>query len=209
MGRLSELHESQTAVCLDDAFAALASDIITDYCFGTSWGFLKAKNFGADLRAAISDTTDFTHFAQLCPWFVSLIRMLPISFLRWIQPGKASVIELLNSIYDQAAHSLNDATSSDTPVDITKEHGRKSIFDPLVDSSVPAGERTLQRLQDEGFMVFGAGAETTARVLSIASFYLASHKDISQRLRAELQELLPTPTSTANLVQLEKLPYLV
>jgi cytochrome P450 len=205
--RLGELHDSKTVVRLDNALNAFTSDIITEYCYGKSWGFLEDKRFRSDTRGALLETANTLHIGQFAPWLIMLLRKIPIHILRRMQPGKATIFEAMEAVYDQAVSSFNVAPGN--PSAETEKRENRNMFDNLVDPAVPASERTLDRLQDEGLVVLGAGTETVAHTLTMSMFYLCKNQDVLQRLRTELKQVLPTPSSTASLVELEKLPYLV
>ncbi|RJE24969.1 Cytochrome P450 [Aspergillus sclerotialis] len=209
MKRLEGFHQNQTVVRLDDAFSALTADIIASYCFGKSWRFVEAANFRSDFRAAVSDVANFVHIGQLCPWLIGLLRMLPLQQLRKLQPGKAAVFEIFSEVSDQADRSLKSNDQQRFIPDVQGQQIQETIFAKLTSPDVQSEERTLRRLQEEGLVVLGAGTETTAGTLTVAAFYLAWNKEIARKLRAELEQLLPSPTSTTSVLQLEKLPYLV
>lgn len=62
---------------------------------------------------------------------------------------------------------------------------------------------------DEGFILIGAGGETTAQTLAVLSYHLLSNPEVLKKLRAELVEVMPEPNSRASWQQLEQLPFLV
>ncbi len=97
-----------------------------------------------------------------------------------------------------------------------KEKGYKekydspTIFHELVNSNLPAEEKSITRLMDEGITLIGAGTVTTAHVLSTTSYHILSNPHILQCLQKELQEAIPESSHAAEapLPQLEHLPYL-
>ncbi|KAJ4504170.1 hypothetical protein HRR75_007793 [Exophiala dermatitidis] len=89
--------------------------------------------------------------------------------------------------------------------------GKKSdgtIFQTLLDSDLPPHEKTVDRLQDEGQVLIGAGSETTAKALSIITFFLLEDKRKLERLRAELKAIPSKGDGRFSLTDLEQLPYL-
>lgn len=205
--RLGQLHGSNTVIRLDNALNAFTSDIITEYCYGKSWGFLKDEHFRSDTRNALLETANTIHIGQFAPWLIMLLRKIPIHLLRRLQPGKAAIFGAMEAVYDQAVSSFN--LQSQLSTSKKEVQGKRNMFDNLVAPDVPASERSLDRLQEEGLVVLGAGTETVAHTLTVSFFYLTTNRDILLKLREELQEVLPTPTSNASLLVLEKLPYLV
>jgi len=89
-----------------------------------------------------------------------------------------------------------------------KEKGHPTILKELLDSDLPPREKEIQRLGDEAQTVLGAGLETTAWALTVASFHILNDQQILERLLAELGEAIPNPQAELEWQQLEKLPYL-
>jgi hypothetical protein len=61
-----------------------------------------------------------------------------------------------------------------------------TIFQTMMDSDLPAEGKSVERFQDEGQSVVGAGSETMARTLTVISFYLMQDLSKIQKLRNEL-----------------------
>jgi len=66
-------------------------------------------------------------------------------------------------------------------------YGHRSIFHELRDCNLPAEEKTVERLCDEGQILTGAGTETTAATLSQITFFLLEDRGILETLRSELR----------------------
>ncbi|KAF9889352.1 hypothetical protein FE257_007462 [Aspergillus nanangensis] len=192
---------TQPIVQLDNAYAALTSDIITTYSYGKSWHFLEDETFRSDIRQAVTDLITFWHIGRFFPLIITTLQMIPVWALALLQPGKANLFKFQAEIYEQSIGSVQQGEEKPGLV-------RQNIYNNLADPSVPAPERSPKRLQDEGTALLGAGTETTSRVLSLASYYLASNRDVLERLRAELRQIMPTPTDIPSWTELEKLPYL-
>jgi cytochrome P450 len=64
-------------------------------------------------------------------------------------------------------------------------------------------------LWQEGQVVIGAGADTTANALTITHFHILNNPDVHKQLRAELEEALPNKYTPVELRVVEQLPYLV
>ncbi|KAJ5531524.1 hypothetical protein N7527_004917 [Penicillium freii] len=78
------------------------------------------------------------------------------------------------------------------------------MFGALCDPSLPAQERALDRLQDEGFSLISGGTATTTGTFKIWMFHLLNDRTLLLKLREELEQ---SPSSTW--AELEKLPYRV
>lgn len=209
MNRLAEAqgHDDrpEKVVCLDDAYAGMASDIITQYLYGQCWNCLELENFGNHIRGAILRLLSFVHFTQYAPWLVKRLRMLPLDTLRRVQPGMAAIFDI-TEMADLWKRSRDREEKGEAQAEDVKE---LPVFHRLAGPNIPAAERTKQRLQDEGILLLLAGTDTTAIALTTATFYVFENEQILQRLRAEVQDVIPTPESPTSVLQLEKVPYLV
>ncbi|KAE8138621.1 cytochrome P450 [Aspergillus pseudotamarii] len=206
MQRFEAFHRAQKVVRLDDAFAAMTSDVITHYCYGKSWDYLDDASLRTDVRQAVHDLTCSVHFNRIFPIFLAVLQKLPLRLLHAIHPGRSIVLDIQKTIYEQSAEALHGDKYDIGQDDAVGKH--RTIYDQLTDPSIPAEERSLQRLQDEGLLFISAGTETTARALTTACFHIASDDEVRGRLRDELRAVLPTPTRPITWSELERLPYL-
>lgn len=85
----------------------------------------------------------------------------------------------------------------------------RTIFEELRDSTLPPQEKSVERLMDEGFILIGAGGETTAQTLAVLTFHLLNNPLVLQKLQTELDTAMPDPSRPMSWQQLEQLPYLV
>lgn len=198
MNRLEKAHYDDSVVQLDDAFAALTADLISQYSWGVSSGFLDDENFNNDIRQALNEISAFVHFNRFFPVLGTIMRTMPRWLLSRIRPGATAVLDMQDVVGKQSTQNKS-----------AKKNARKTIFDALSDPNVPAQERSPRRLEDEGLIVVVAGTETTARTLTLASFHLYQNKVLLSKLREELRTVMPTPTTETSWSQLEQLPYLV
>ncbi|KAB8221594.1 cytochrome P450 [Aspergillus novoparasiticus] len=206
MHRFEASHRSNKVVRLDDAFAAMTSDVITHYCYGKIWDYLDDANLRTDIRKAVHDLTCSVHFNRIFPIFLAVLQRLPLRLLHAIHPARSVVLDIQKAIYEQSAEAIHGDKYDIGHHGAVDKH--TTIYDQLTDPSIPAGERPLQRLQDEGLLLISAGTETTARALTTACFHIASDDQVRTRLREELRTVLSTPTSPVTWSELERLPYL-
>ena len=203
MQYLAHLSHTQSVVLVDSTFAALTADTITEYIYGKPWGFLDDAHLGVGIRNAINTGVKSVHIARFIPFLYKLLRRLPVSIVAILNPGLAALYHFQDSLQ---AEMLTDSVSGRARVHHT-------ILDRLTDPSLPPRERTLQRIQDEGLTFILAGTETTARVLTVATFFLARDKSVLYQLREELKQVMPLSMvlnpAMPRVSDLEKLPYLV
>lgn len=85
----------------------------------------------------------------------------------------------------------------------------KTIIHQLLESTLPPAEKTHARMWQEGQVVIGAGADTTANTLTVTHFYVLNNPEVRRKLVAELTTALPHKYAPVQLCVVEKLPYLV
>ena len=72
------------------ALGGFATDIILHYCFATNSDCLGAKEFDAPFPRAIEALSAKSHYTMHFNWAAQLLTLLPIWFLRILNPGIAS-----------------------------------------------------------------------------------------------------------------------
>ncbi|PYI03028.1 benzoate 4-monooxygenase cytochrome P450 [Aspergillus sclerotiicarbonarius CBS 121057] len=201
MQRFEGFYKDQSVVNLSNALAALTSDVITYYCYGKSWGFIEDEGFRSDIHKSNEENTQHCHFDRFFPFVSEAIRKIPLRVLALLLPGKAAVWEFQAGIFQTITMNMHHGPKASAKAD-------RTIFKKLTDPSLPAEERTLRRIQDEVFTLLGAGTETTASTLMVMIYHVSQDEGIRDKLRNELKQIMPTPTSAVTWTELEKLPYL-
>jgi len=114
----------------------------------------------------------------------------------------ASVNVLLQSIRKQ----IKDIKSGKR--DDSKDADHRTIFYEIINSNLPAKEKSDQRLAGDGQTVLIAGTLTTAWALCVAVYHLLSNPETLRKLKTELKATLKGSHATITLASLEQLPYL-
>ena len=83
------------------------------------------------------------------------------------------------------------------------------LFVSIQESSLPEHEKDVERLAQEGFIMIGAGGETTSRILSMAFFHIISEPRVLKRLQNEIMMVMPNATVIPSVKALDELVYLV
>ncbi|OKL60205.1 hypothetical protein UA08_04932 [Talaromyces atroroseus] len=197
---------AQNVVRLDVAFIALTTDIITRYSYGKSYNYLNEPDYKLEWKDAVLEASANGAAMRHFPFMLALSKNMPRSLLRKLNSRIAILLEIQDMVRSQSLESLNNSNKGTN----TGENGqKKSIFDALNDPELLAPEeRTIDRLQDEGQILLGAGSETTAKSLTVIALHLLRDPSVLERLRGELKTVMPTTTSTASWTELEKLPFL-
>jgi cytochrome P450 len=89
-----------------------------------------------------------------------------------------------------------------------KEKPHPTIFHELLESDLLPSEKEVQRLGDEAQTILGAGLETTAWALTVATFHILDNPNILKNLRHEIEQAIRDPYNEVEWQRLEKLPYL-
>lgn len=85
----------------------------------------------------------------------------------------------------------------------------RTIFHELLKSDLPDEEKSLKRLWEEGALIVGGGADTTANAMTVITFHLLANPRVLETLRRELEVAIPGKYSIPALRDVENLPYLV
>ena len=197
MQRFQKASQEGNVLHLDDAFNALTGDIISQYVWGVSAGFLDDENFKNEVRQALTEMSNLVHVSKFFPMLATMFKAMPRWLVAKLRPGATAVLDMQDLITERY----------NAQKDETKTY-KKTIFDALTDPSVPPEERSSPRLADEGMILMVAGTDTTARVLSMAAFQLYQDEHLLEKVREELGPVMATPISKATLSELEQLPLL-
>ncbi|KAJ5246741.1 hypothetical protein N7468_001724 [Penicillium chermesinum] len=169
-------------------FAALTADIITQYCYGWSYGYLdEVKNSASnDLVDAVNGVMAMFHINRFFPFLINIFLHAPPALVRWLQPCMRDLLDMKAKLREQAGETLEKRASGKC--------------EPGAENSI------LEALMSRPFS--SAGTETTARAIAVAMFHVMDNKAICLKLREELRNVLPTASSRAAWADLERLPFL-
>lgn len=196
--KLEEAHNEGSVVNLTPAFAALTAEVISHYAYGRSFGFLE-DDFGNILSESVQTLGSIAHLLRFPPFSLSSLKKIPLGIVQRLFPKGAAVLAVHKRINEEAVKVLRlEHTST-----------KATIFRALTDPALPAEERTLSRLEDEEFVVLGAGTETISHALSVTMFHILDNEDILSQLHEEIKTVMPLPSRCPALSELETLPLLV
>lgn len=206
--KLKSVHAAGSVVSTMDVYGSLTTDIISHYAYGEAFGYLDGDEavFKNDF---LRDTTGLFFagpFMKHFPLLAQALVALPQWLLSRMNSGMARVTELRRRSAESALRTLQAVDYNKPSV----ERGRPpTIFQAMADPSVPAQERSLPRLTDEGLVVLIAGLESTARFLTNITCHLLLNPEMLATLREELRTVMPEPEVCPSWNVLETLPYLV
>ncbi|PYH94159.1 benzoate 4-monooxygenase cytochrome P450 [Aspergillus ellipticus CBS 707.79] len=197
---LERAHAERGVITLSTAFIGLTGDIITHYLYGQDNGYLRDRDLAKRnmVWEIMAEGTNACHLFRFFPCIPTVTKALPGRLMRLIRPTLSNVYDM----QEQIAHQSEEALSLHDPPK------PRTIYHALNSPSVPAHERSLARLRDESFILLIGGTESTAATLAFTTYHLLRNREMYLKLREELQQVMPMPTSEANWSQLEQLPYL-
>ncbi|KAI4206164.1 MAG: hypothetical protein LQ348_001050 [Seirophora lacunosa] len=203
--RLNEYKGAGTTVNLNCAYAALAGDIVTQYCFARSYAVLDEPDFAPHWEDVNVRITQFGHLFNHFPSLIKVLRKIPPRIMSAGNP-------VLKQFFDREIQLGQQISAIKSGKNSAKNSNQKTIFHDLIyNSKLPPTELTIKRLQEEGTGIIAAGSVTTARTLYLISYYLILRPDVLARLQQELDEkeiFAAYPERRPSWVDLEKLPYL-
>lgn len=204
--RFENAYENSTVLRLQLDFAALTADVITHYSYGWARGYLDNEDSSHrnDLVDAVNGLMTMFHINRFFPFLTKILLAAPPGLVRWLQPCMADLVDMKARLRQQAKDTLENREESNE-----SKGNDNNIFDAMTGPCVPGAEKTLDRLEDEGALLLGAGTETTARAIAVSMFHVMNNEEIGNKLLGELKTVLKTPTSKASWLELERLPYLV
>ncbi|KAI9764141.1 MAG: hypothetical protein M1840_008701 [Geoglossum simile] len=201
--RFEGFRETGGVLNLGHAYAALMTDVITEYCFARSYGFLGKEDFGSEWPRVLMQASEMSLLMKQFGWLYPVMDGLPDWVVQWANPPLTYLINLKRDV----AKQIQTITRRENNVYKTASH--PTIFHEILESdSLPPEEKTIRRLAEEGQTAVGAGILTTAHVLRTTSFHLLANAEILQKLKSELASSTPSSGGPIPLRQLEQLPYL-
>jgi len=146
--------------------------------------------------------TAAAHFNKQIFWPFQLLLSLPDWLATRLAPGLYLYIAFIRDCETQIKAIMNNSNEKQA------QWSHPTIFHELLEKDLPASEKSMSRLVQEGQIIVSAGTETTAWCLSVITFHLLSNPTILKTLRQELEDAIPDPNKLAPVEQLEQLPFL-
>ena len=233
IARLCEVIENfrvkREPINLTNFLLATTTDVITEYAFTDCHNLLDSEELSDKwedtITCVMKNTALINHYGWLprvmesTPKNIAQLLAIDISMIADLRAVRSPVlpfshsphcfVSLLNFNDRQRIKSrLRDFLSSGA-IPAKQDDKRHAIFESILSSpGLPAREKDLKRLTDEGAILLIAGSETPAKVLSLILFHLISNPRTLQRLRTELDGATASSANPLGLTQLEQLPYM-
>ncbi|RDW60238.1 hypothetical protein BP5796_11844 [Coleophoma crateriformis] len=190
------------------AFTALTLDVITDYCFNKSWECLQDPQFSPHWKATMCGLFEPVPFMKQFPIMAQMMNLLPRSLVKVLLPEMALFLGGRDAVHEQVERIVEERKTTGKEKSATGLEGPRTVFHALLDSTLPAQEKEVDRLTDEGFVMVVAGAETTSKILSTIFYHILANPSHLERLRSELDKVMPNPEDLTDWSILEKCKFL-
>ncbi|KAI1776778.1 cytochrome P450 [Hypoxylon cercidicola] len=182
------------------AYSCFTSDVISDYCFGESLGFLAQESWEPNFREPLYSLLQTVYIFRFFP-FLKHTAMASSWFVRYLPKDMALLIRTL----DTDIPSQVKKTKIDMDAGIVRD--RPTVFGELLKSDLAPEEKPVARLVDEAASALGGGTETASWTLSVLTYHLLTQPKIMSKLTEELRAAVEDPLSLPPWTTLEKLPY--
>ena len=191
------------------AYMSLTLDIISHYAFGKSYGLLLLPGFSQKWKDVVENVMESFALVRNLPWLPEMLKKLPMPITKMIDTGMAFYLQMEGETRLEVAKIVQGEKkrTKQEIEDPTTSH--KNIFEELYDSNLPPQEKTIDRLNEEGFALILAGADTSSASLSQLSYHLLANPDILKTLKEELRMAMPDTNVPTPWQVLENLPFLV
>ncbi|KAL5115780.1 hypothetical protein ACEQ8H_006275 [Pleosporales sp. CAS-2024a] len=214
----SRAADSDSELELRSQFLAVTTDVVCQHTFQRNLGLLHSTKQAHAWKETIGAVAILTPLAKQFTWIIPMALKVPVGLLNAVVPSLGRIVQLHRDMHQEAGVAIQTYASQGgasvsksqwgTDADAKEQHA--TMFQSCLESRhLDPEEKKLNRLAQEAFTIIVAGGETTARVLTTATFYMVEHKEsVVPRLREELGSLSSESSGKLSLKGLEKLPWL-
>ncbi|KAK2729306.1 cytochrome p450 [Colletotrichum kahawae] len=184
------------------AYSCYTADIISEYCFGEPFGFLRQPGWDPNFREAVYAMFHLIHIMRHFPFVAWLVDRVPTYVADSRTPRAGLTVDRCQVKLPMMVRQAKAAYSAGLQM-----NQNTSLFS-LLSSNLPAEEKTEERLSGEANVFLAAGTETTATALSFCTYHLLKNPEIVAKTRAELLAVVRNPEALPDWFVLERLPHL-
>jgi cytochrome P450 len=195
-------------VQLKYAFKSYAIDIVSEFCFPEGSEKCKADDFSAVFHDGQENFARqlpiFRHFRVIG----ALVMSMPDFFIPYLpEDGKQAIGYIKVSGWHLWNTSDQQFLQEQVKLVLSNKDPKRSVLREILDSKMPAENRTQYMLEREAETFIGAGTATVSRALEETFFYILEDAQIAAQLTAELRAV-DIDGDLVPLKKLEQLPYL-
>ncbi|KAL6410596.1 benzoate 4-monooxygenase cytochrome P450 [Ilyonectria robusta] len=175
-----------------EAYNCFTADVISQYAFGQPVGFVSQSGWKPNFATWIKPFTRCVHMFR----FNAPVRILAGALPRFAEYMSEDFKPFVRQLNVTIPGYINAA--KETP-------GKGRIFTELIQSNLlTESDKSISRLSGEGFLLFGAGTETTSAVLAVTTYRLLAEPAIYANLMKDLDGI---DSCNLKLIELERRPY--
>ena len=191
------------------AYMSLTLDTISHEAFGKSYGLLELPGFSQLWKDVVENVMESFALVRNLPWLPELLKKFPMAVTKMIDTGMAFYLQMEAETRVEVVKIVEgEKKRSDKEIkDPMTAH--KNIFEELYDSDLQPQEKTIDSLNEEGFALILAGADTNSATFTQLSYHLLANLDILKTLKEELMVAMPDTQVPLPWQELENLPFWV
>ncbi|KAF2120024.1 benzoate 4-monooxygenase cytochrome P450 [Lophiotrema nucula] len=188
-------------VDLNNVFAALGMDVVTEYCFAECTNSLDSTEYGKTWLDIFHNATPIRSLGRQFPTLINTILDLPPRFVEKLHPSAAGMASM-NTFNENMKATIEKIMRYED------DGKRQTVFHEIREAEkLSDKDKEPWRVSSEASVLLGAGTETTSRTLAVTTFYLLQNEQCRMKLIEELRAAM-TRDGGVSLPQLESLPYL-
>ncbi|KAG4029628.1 hypothetical protein MFRU_015g01640 [Monilinia fructicola] len=208
-GIMHDAFLSKKIIELKLTFLAFSTDTVCQYVFAEP-PRLQSNREAAELwHETINAVSGLAPLIKQFPWLIPVAKKLPSAVVDFFAPILGRLLRYHLHVNEEARSHVQKTSSPSEKGEILKsEKSAYTLFDAILDSSLPPHEKSISRLANEAFVVAVAGGETTARTLTFVIYYIHTNPRVLERLLAEITTVMPKSSDVPSIKTLQELPYL-
>ncbi|CAG9987966.1 unnamed protein product [Clonostachys byssicola] len=187
--------EGQGALNLASAYSCFTADVISEYSFGQSFGFLDQPGWEPNYKKSVDILLGIGHILRLLPILGTLMEIVP-----FVRGCNGSCVLTIKVKFPHQIALAREASKSGA--------AGSTIFASLLeDSDLPREEKTTARLASEANSIMVGGTESTAVTLSVFTYHVLANPDVLDLIRAEIDTVPAGEEGRLPGHKLEQLPF--
>ncbi|KAL4759178.1 cytochrome P450 [Aspergillus foveolatus] len=196
------------------AFGALTLDTITDYCFDQSFGCLSKPDLAPEWRRTFWDMLESIPFLKNWTFFAEMFFWVPQWVVKHTNPAMEQFFIMQAAIRAKVARvtmewERDQALQLQGKDPFMKGKRKRTIFYDILNSAVLLPEdKTPKRMAEEAFGMVVAGGYTTGKAMANLMYHIHANPKWLEKVREELDSLMPSPGQPVKLSDLQALPCL-
>ncbi|KZL86091.1 cytochrome p450 [Colletotrichum incanum] len=203
----------QKKINVYNAFRLLTTEIIMQFAFAQSAGMIEEQDddFGSGFTDALSVASHSVYLVYEKPWIRYLGKVMPTRILRILNPALGNMMNLIEVSMRLPMFPMSNALSLSFAATSVRrwQEGQGNRKEPYPIVFDRLGSLSESEKMTEGIDLLVAGSDTTASTVATAVMQILSNPDIEKKLVNSLDAFIPSAGNPPQLLDLEKIEYLV